>query len=404
MRSVLECLSRKGSGLSLLSTQNPVRRLSGIFVALAISLSSSTVLAGWTDPLDTPAAATEKAHQTLLLDVTRAGDRLVAVGAYGHVIYSDDNGQSWKQGKVPVTVTLTAVDFADAQYGWAVGHDGIILASQDGGLSWNKQFDGYLANEALVAAAEKRTRELEQQQTEAIDPQLQEDLDYQLEDALMALDDARYDVEQGSTKPFLDVLFLSRNDGFALGAYGMLFRTRDGGKSWHDIAADLPNPDKMHLSQLAVLGDDWLIVGEMGLVIRSRDYGQSWERLELPYDGSLFGAVQSGQDWLVFGLRGNVFASSDHGDSWRQLPTGSEQTLLSGSVARNGAVALVGNAGTLVTLERDNVSSTPLIRIMTLEGRSGLAAGAAVGDGWLVVGEAGARAISASEFKQSVGE
>merc|ERR1711879_545297 len=203
-------------------------------------------------------------------------------------------------------------------------------------------FDGFAANQALERAAKKQLQQLELQlqQLEAVaagDDQRQEDLEYEIEDALMALDDARYDVAQGSTKPFLDVVFLSRHDGFAIGAYGMLFRTRDGGANWQSALAGFPNPDRMHLSQFHVLkSGGWLITGEMGLVAFSADYGQSWQRLELPYDGSLFGAVESGDEWLVFGLRGHVFASSDQGTHWREIQTGSEQSLL----AAAGAVSV----------------------------------------------------------------
>ena len=57
---------------------------------------------------------------------------------------------------MPTSVTLTAVRFADAQHGWAVGHGGVILATQDGGEQWTlldpfaaSASDG-AANEAVV--------------------------------------------------------------------------------------------------------------------------------------------------------------------------------------------------------------------------------------------------------------
>ena len=77
-----------------------------------------------------------RAAQSLLIDIARAGERLVAVGERGHVLYSDDSGQRWIQAPVPVSVMLTAVWFLDAQHGWAVGHDGMIIATDDGGASW----------------------------------------------------------------------------------------------------------------------------------------------------------------------------------------------------------------------------------------------------------------------------
>lgn len=409
MISILECFSREPTQAAnsrfFLSLRSALSR---VMVLLALVVSSNAS-AGWTDPLNTPASPSHKADQALLLDITRAGERLVAVGAYGHIMYSDDAGQRWQQASVPVSVTLTAVDFVDEQHGWAVGHDGIILASRDGGVSWQKQFDGFQANQALADAIEKQVADMEQQQIAAADAgnsQAEEDLEYELENVRFALDDALFDIEKGSTKPFLDVTFLSRNDGFAVGAYGMLFRTRDGGKQWQYAAGGFPNPDRMHLSQFHILqSGHWLVVGEMGLVAFSQDYGQSWARLELPYDGSLFGVLESGQEWLVFGLRGHVFASADQGKNWRELHTGSEQTLLSGAVTSSGQVALVGNAGTLLTIDRAADAGTPIVNVHTLSGRTGLAAAAAVSNGgWLVVGETGARRMTAAELKQAAGE
>ena len=48
-----------------------------------------------------------KAVESLLLDVAHAGARLVAVGDRGHILYSDDNGASWAQAKVPTRCFLS---------------------------------------------------------------------------------------------------------------------------------------------------------------------------------------------------------------------------------------------------------------------------------------------------------
>ncbi|WP_430515935.1 WD40/YVTN/BNR-like repeat-containing protein, partial [Pseudomonas fluorescens] len=65
--------------------------------------------------LDQAALQSAKAAHSVLLAVTRAGERLVAVGERGIVLLSDDSGVSWRQAKVPVSVSLTAVQFVDAQ-------------------------------------------------------------------------------------------------------------------------------------------------------------------------------------------------------------------------------------------------------------------------------------------------
>ncbi|NIQ26341.1 MAG: hypothetical protein GTN88_07370, partial [Gammaproteobacteria bacterium] len=83
----------------------------------------------------------------LLVDVARAGDRLVAVGEQGHIIFSDDNGTSWTHAAVPVSLMLTAATFPTAERGWAVGHEAIVLTSEDSGSTWSVA----LASEAIAA-------------------------------------------------------------------------------------------------------------------------------------------------------------------------------------------------------------------------------------------------------------
>src|SRR5690554_871087 len=67
------------------------------------------------DPLLTPAFEAPLAVRNLLTDIARAGNRVVAVGEHGNIIYSDDGGSQWQQARVPVSVNLTAVTFVDPQ-------------------------------------------------------------------------------------------------------------------------------------------------------------------------------------------------------------------------------------------------------------------------------------------------
>lgn len=363
-------------------------------VSLSVTLIASTAFAGWQDPLQSPSMPTERAHKNLLLDVVRADNRLVAVGTHGHIILSDDHGISWQQARVPVTATLTSVHFPSGQYGWAVGHDGVILHSNDGGLSWAKQFDGYVANDAIVAAAEKRVQEAEQKIAMARsvnDAFAIEDAEMRLENAQFGLDDAQYDASTGSTKPFLDVWFYDARRGFALGAYGMIFHTNDGGQTWQDASARLPNPERLHLNAITVVGPQSLvIVGEMGLFVRSDDLGETWHQQLSPYDGSLFGLVSQGDQQLLFGLRGHVFRSDDGGIQWHEVQTGSEQSLFGGFVGRNRTL-LVGNGGSIVFFDKQ---SKP--RSLILEGRHPYAAAVEARNGeYVLVGEAGVKRLNA---------
>src|SRR5690349_8937389 len=58
----------------------------------------------WLMPILRAAESSEPARlaaKSLLLDVARAGSRLVAVGDRGHVLLSDDEGGTWRQVIVP---------------------------------------------------------------------------------------------------------------------------------------------------------------------------------------------------------------------------------------------------------------------------------------------------------------
>lgn len=242
------------------------------------------------------------ASKRLLLDATRAGDRVVAVGEWGHVVLSDDGGRSWRQARsVPTRSVLTGVSFADAREGWAVGHDAVVIHTGDGGESWELQHSA---------------------------PELE--------------------------APLLSVWFRSREHGVALGAFGLLLETRDGGRTWRRGRAGGEGED-LHLND--VFGDPrsgtLFVAAETGTLYRSQD-GTSWSKLELPYRGSLWGglALRSGAV-LVFGMRGRIFRSEDAGAHWREVESGTEHSLCGATETEDGRVVVVGLAGALLTSQDD---------------------------------------------------
>lgn len=320
-------------------------------VVAASGFGLSQQALSFSDVLDTPAVKSPKAAESLLLDVDRLeGGRLVAAGERGHILYSDDNGKSWVQSDVPVIVNIISTDFVSDSIGWAVGHDGVVLKTTDGGETWIRQFDGFKANEQTLVQRQKFVENLEAQLEEASDEEI-EDLEFALEEAQFSLEDAQYDVDDGSTKPFLDVWFKDENYGIIVGAYGQMFETTDGGATWNNVASKLDNPDRFHLNAIVEIQPGSLVVvGEAGLIMRSTDDGSTWETLESPYDGSFFGAVSTRQlnGLLVYGLRGHVFRSSDLGDTWEEIEVNTEQTLNSGRAFKDGTIMLVGNNGVVL--------------------------------------------------------
>ena len=126
----------------------PPRRLP--WLVLCAILFAAAPARSQDDLVFEPAPEALEPTERVLLDIARSDGRLIAVGASGLIILSDDSGNSWRQASVPVSATLTAVDFPVPEHGWAVGHAGVILHSADGGETWQRQFDGRDANAALL--------------------------------------------------------------------------------------------------------------------------------------------------------------------------------------------------------------------------------------------------------------
>ncbi|MDX1456034.1 MAG: YCF48-related protein [Marinobacter sp.] len=332
-----------------MATRLTCKTLGSACLGLTMALGTPAAFA-LADIIETPARETSLAPTQLLTDAVQAGDRIVAVGERGHIIFSDDEGQSWTQGKVPVSVTLTGVDFATADQGWAVGHSGVVLHTEDGGENWSLQLDGIQAAELAIAGKEDRIADLEEQIEQAPEEE-KGDLEWALDDLFFSLENMRSDLEVGPVNPLLDVWFENTEHGFVVGAYGMILRTQDGGETWQDWSGRLDNPSGYHLNGItSITGGGLVIVGEAGQIHVSVDNGETWELRDSPYDGSLFGVVGTGHvnEILVFGLRGNVFLSTDLGNSWKMVPSNASATLNAGSVAEDGRIILVGNGGAVL--------------------------------------------------------
>lgn len=327
--------------------------------------------AGLTQPGDLlvrPAAMHPKAEQSVILGVTRAGKRLVAVGEQGRIVVSDDHGASWRQVAVPTSVTLTAVSFADDQNGWAVGHSGIVLQSADGGLSWQKQLDGALAAQRhadAVAAMSGSADELRQQQR-----------------------NARQLLADGADKPFLDVYFEDARRGWIVGAYGIAFTTVDGGQSWNSAIAAVDNPKARHLYKLQPVGGHRYLVGEQGTLLIGNGDGR-FAAAASPYNGTFFGVLEGIKGEIVlYGLRGNVFWSGDQGRNWQKVEVGLPVTLTAGLRLANGELLLANESGRLLK-SRDGGRSFVAVPVPRPSAVTGIAQAA---DGAVIL--AGARGVA----------
>ena len=344
-----------------------------IVMAAALAVPASSTVA----PPNVNAVKSKLVAEALLLGVARAGARMVAVGEYGNILLSDDDGKTWRQAQnVPTTVTLTSVHFADAKTGWAVGHDTVVIATADGGETWAKQYGGGESDNAL-----------------------------------------------------LSVYFKDASHGWAVGAFNYTVETTDAGRTWVERKTLMPPPpagttptpaagpididptapkktvpgagaadpyaapegDENHLNAMFAGPDAGtiFIAAEAGAVYRSLDAGVTWQKVLTGYPGSFWGGLTA-KDGSVYatGMRGNIWRSTDKGATWVKLDThGADQSIATGIQLPDGAMVFVGLGG--------QVLYTPDGQTFTLTyraDRKGLNAVALDGaDKLLVFGEAGVK-------------
>ena len=265
----------------------------------------------------------------VLIGVARAGSRLVAVGEHGVVIYSDDNGQSWHQALVPVSVSITDVAFATPNDGWAVGDYGVVLHTHDGGVTWTKQITGNQVNKLIMTAA-----------TQFASSQPSSD------EAQRALRRANIFVQAGPDKPFMSILVFDPQNVMVFGAYRMCIKTADGGKNWTDCSLDIADSISHNLYNAVAAGSSLYIGAEAGMVFRSVDQGKTFQQVTSPAKDTLFGILATRGNTLdTFGVAGHMFRSMDQGQTWSTVAIFAQSNLTAGMVLQSGAVIVVSEAG-----------------------------------------------------------
>lgn len=338
-------------------------------LALAASIFVQPALAQpYGDDLTSPARASALATKSPLNAVVLAGSRLVAAGRRGHILYSDDDGKTWVQAKVPVRSDLAALYFPLPSIGWAVGHDGVVLHTADAGVTWVKQLDGIQAATMMAnyyaAEADKGNHAAQQ-----------------------VLPEMERLVAEGADKPFLDVWFANDKEGFIVGAFNMIFRTVDGGKTWQPWFERTDNPNRLHFYALRGNAREIFIVGEHGLILHMPVGGDRFTALRSDYQGSYFGVLPTTEGLFVFGMRGNAYRSTDLGHSWTKLETGIGTALHGGVSLGPNRLVLVG-AGSNVLFSANNGETFERLKSSTVMGLNAVAPGTAVGS-LILVGSGG---------------
>ena len=219
-----------------------------------------------------------------------------AVGLDGVILHTADGGRHWAPQASGTMDPLEGVAFADARCGWAVGGSWgspLLLATTDGGTHWTPQSSPAVASLNAVDCVDASHAWAVGQSG-----------------ALLFTTDGGATWDQrylnGSTTPgFSAVDFSDALHGWAVDSWaGALAVTADGGDSWTEITQDV---SPTNLSDVATNGSRVWFAGRDGLVLsRNADGSGVWATEDCRLTKDLYAVTTCGTGVVVGGYAGVV--------------------------------------------------------------------------------------------------
>lgn len=252
---------------------------------------------------------------------------LWAVGENGTILHSKDGGRSWQKRYEGGMGWLNSIYMVDKHLGWAVGNGGTILATNDGGKTWQRQVGAgtgdyrcvYFADETrgligggagVILLTEDGGKEWKAQQ-------------FKFASAAPDAPAAPNAIRLGGFSDASHAVVLKDNDRVMI--------TDNGGKGWKVAGF----PEGFAFEQLYVHGQSaWLGGGRKlssGTVLSSlwvsSDAGKTWRPVNFAklmtrtIDSLWFANEQNG----IISVDGKLYRTTDGGQNWTVLYDGSEK-------------------------------------------------------------------------------
>jgi len=318
-----------------------------------------------------------------------------AVGSRGIILRITDKGAGVATLPTWVEKALYDIDFTDAQTGLAIGQDGLIIKTGDGGKTWKQV-----------------KLELPLQEWQAAQPHLfsmSRGTDPNKVWAVGPVGTIIYSKDGGTTWKNLSlgrdvtlngVSFANDTEGWVVGEFGTILHTSDGGKTWQEqknvlnlpkyTRPDLSEEDALkqrvpplYLEDLFLVAVDFrnpregYVAGESGILLKTEDGGETWTNVSSGSFNTLLSvslAASTGQHAdVATGVLGTVATSSN--GQWSILPDIHEHILTwirDVSFAKNGGLGLAcGGKGTVLVTRDGGKTWRPLEKEKLMQAAAG---------------------------------
>ncbi len=234
----------------------------------------------------------------------------IAVGNQGLIWRTTDGGRRWSVVRCDCAGDLLSVAFGDQKTGWAVGgrvlpvqglHEGIVLRTHDGGVTWKRIASTMLPRLTHVAYDPKERKLWATGDADGQYPfRMFEsfDLGQNWNDVQVHHESMRLVADRSQPRPVKPFAWQHCRPGFKSqpavssgtrwlsSANGQVFRVVEGRATIASVSSSHPtlstNSVRMEFQAVQPVGREWIAVGSDGEVYLSRNQGSHWEAPVIP--------------------------------------------------------------------------------------------------------------------------
>lgn len=191
-----------------------------------------------------------------------------------NILATKDGGKSWAVQFSDEDYILKAVSFCDAEHGWAVGEAGYTYRTSDGGETWEKQGGLYDMDEYGSIISEPSLFDVV-----AVDPQTAWAVGIQGV-VTSTLDGGKTwtPMDIGAGQANLYTVMRLETGGLVIAGKGLCVASRNGGKAWEKEDFE-PKMDYSWLYDIGKAGQGLLVgCGDEGSIYR-KPSGNAWKRV-----------------------------------------------------------------------------------------------------------------------------